>query len=94
MRLLLKGKGGLWGSFLPGFFFNKSFHYPNSLWGKMLSLKVCFICRMAVGGKGRKIKQNKKSLVEFQVQKTILLNTLAIQVQFKDPMAIFKRNKD
>jgi hypothetical protein len=36
----------------------------------------------------------KNLLVEFQVQKTILLNTSAIQVQFKDPMEIFKRSKD
>ena len=36
----------------------------------------------------------KNFLVEFQVQKTILLNTVAIQVPFKDLTAIFKRSKD
>lgn len=38
--------------------------------------------------------QQKNFLVEFQVLKTIVLNTVAIQVQFKDPLAIFKRSKD
>lgn len=45
---------------------------------------MCFICRMCM----------QHFLVEFQVQQAILLNTVAIQVQFKYPMAIFKKSKD
>lgn len=54
-------------------------------YGKKIAISKCVLFAECL---------NKNFLVQFQVQKTILLNTVAIQVQFKDPMAIFKRSKD
>lgn len=76
-----KGHGD---SFFPDFSSMKIFHYPNSLW-KKIAISKCVLSVECL---------HKNFLVQFQVQKTILLNTVAIQVQFKDPMAIFKRSKD
>lgn len=83
VRLLPKTGEGHGDAFFPGSSSIKIFHSPNALRKKLLSPNVLFVECLC-----------KSFLVEFQVQKTILLNTVAIQVRFKDPMAIFKRSKD
>lgn len=66
--------------FSPCFFFYEDL----SLW-EIIAISKCALFVERV---------HKNFLVEFQVQKTILLNTVATQVPFKDLMAIFKRSKD
>lgn len=86
MRLLPKAKEGSWGFYFPCFFF---FFYENLSLSKFIMKKIA-ISKCALFVECR----CKNFLVEFQVLKTIVLNTVAIQVQFKDPMEIFKRSKD
>ena len=78
---LRKGHGD---SFFPASSSMKIFHYPNSLLKKICYLQMCFICRTSM----------QKLFGWVSGPETIVLNTVAIQVQFKDPLAVFKRSKD
>lgn len=51
MRVYFKAKGGSWGSFFLVSSSTKALIIQIHYGKKMLSLKVCFICRMAAGEK-------------------------------------------
>lgn len=68
----------------PWFCFYENLSLSKFIMGENCYLQMCCIRRMCM--------QN--FLVVFQVQQAILLNTVAIQVQFKYPMAISKKSKD